>query len=65
MSKTVKCLFCGREFEWDCTMFKFCDKCIASLETLEEALGLNLILPAQEILRSEKLDYYGDQKGRF
>lgn len=35
--KTIKCLWCDREFEWDDSMFKFCDRCVDNLETLEKS----------------------------
>lgn len=31
----VKCLWCEREFDWDKTMYKFCDICIGNLEDVE------------------------------
>jgi len=33
-----KCLRCGDEFEWDDTMYPFCDFCVEDLESL----GLDL-----------------------
>jgi hypothetical protein len=29
---TIGCLLCKKDFEWDETMFRFCDDCIARLE---------------------------------
>ena len=32
----VKCLWCGKPFEWDESMFRFCDDCISKIESAEE-----------------------------
>jgi hypothetical protein len=50
--KNIKCLWCGKEFEWDDTMFKFCDRCVGNLEALEKCTrhALPLTVIAEEWL---------------
>ena len=31
----VKCLWCNGEFDWDSSMYRFCDNCIAKIEEVE------------------------------
>lgn len=33
MGKT-KCLWCGQEFDWDDSMYKFCDRCSHNIEVI-------------------------------
>ena len=33
---TIKCLWCGKDFEWDPSMYRFCDSCIWKIEEAEE-----------------------------
>ena len=31
----LPCVWCGKKFEWDPSMYRFCDECIAKLEKVE------------------------------
>lgn len=54
--KRVKCLWCGRSFDWDDSMYRFCDDCMDRLGVLErmvaERVGKDFDLTA---LLEEKL----------
>lgn len=34
----IKCLWCGKPFDWDNTMFRFCDNCIGKIEETEQVV---------------------------
>ncbi len=38
LRKTGKCLWCGIEFEWDDSMYKFCTPCLGKLKECEKII---------------------------
>jgi hypothetical protein len=44
----IKCLWCGKKFDWDETMFQFCNDCIDKLETIEKWAKTNGLVDFME-----------------
>ena len=64
----IKCHWCGKEFEWDSTMYPFCDDCIRKLGKIEEIIyrlthtHFNLVAELERVLPDWAFDVSSGEK---
>ena len=63
MQEVKLCLWCGKKFEWDVSMYQFCDRCIRLLERVEEIV-LCLTYPEQSVNVTEELEVDFERRQR-
>ena len=66
---TIKCLWCGKDFEWDPSMYQFCDSCIWKIEEAEEIVwkltGATVNLLKELERRISQLEQKGKKGGEL
>lgn len=47
---TIKCLWCGKDFDWDAGMYRFCDECVRNIELIESKIAKRVIIQDIEMV---------------